>query len=496
MFLQCRPLADVSWESFGTWDRIDVLIVRPVQIEIDAFKGKGNSRQAAKARKTSSVIRELIKAPDCCKEVRKSPAVRVCFRNSLRRDEAAAGVLDYNERDDQLVGIALAFQKENPAEAVWLLSDDTGPMASAQLVGLHCHEVPDSWRLPPETDESDKRVNELQAELARYRKAEPAFEIAPIGTEGRVRADVTMYRGFAESEMRSLLERLRSAYPEKTDFTPEGPTQRELPARGLSAKILQQLTVKEVLEPPTDEQIDSYKREYVAWMKKCEIILGDLADFLNAAIEWPEVAVRIQNTGSRPALNALVVVSTQGGLQLFAPEGDGDNDGESASVKGRNLEPDAGDGDDTVLPAPPVPPTATWKRVESAAVRFPTQVFPTIPSTSGRPFDHSLLLGTRELEVPEVPDPNTLYFKEGGSGKPTTRIELECAQWRHAHEPEEIRVSVMCPLKPGVVSGLVQVKVHAANLTMPAEMRLPVDINVTQVPCGRFAEKLLEQLKA
>jgi len=122
--LQCNPLENVDWSAFSGYARIDVVLCRPVQSEIDALKDGGNSRLVKRARLTST-IRELVSAP---KELRKgAPTVRLVLRHDLRRDETVAQDLDYTERDDQLVGIALGFKKANPDTAVRLLTNDTGP---------------------------------------------------------------------------------------------------------------------------------------------------------------------------------------------------------------------------------------------------------------------------------------------------------------------------------------------------------------------------------
>src|SRR6188508_67432 len=119
VFLQCKPLEQVAWASFGSWDRIEVLLTRPVQTEIDSLKDKGNSRRAARARAMSTRIRELLNAPEERMNLREAPLVVLCLRNDLRRDETAAATLDYGERDGQLVGTAVAFLKANPNKAVW-----------------------------------------------------------------------------------------------------------------------------------------------------------------------------------------------------------------------------------------------------------------------------------------------------------------------------------------------------------------------------------------
>lgn len=75
-----------------------------------------------------------------------------------------ADQLDYRERDDQLVGIAYAFRSENSRNDVRVLTHDTGPMASAKMVGMDLIAVPDEWLLAPETTTADRRITALEAQ--------------------------------------------------------------------------------------------------------------------------------------------------------------------------------------------------------------------------------------------------------------------------------------------------------------------------------------------
>lgn len=54
-----------------------------------------------------------------------------------------------------------------------MLTDDTGPMASARMVGVPFVAIPDDWLLTPEANETEKKIGALQVELARLKKAEP-----------------------------------------------------------------------------------------------------------------------------------------------------------------------------------------------------------------------------------------------------------------------------------------------------------------------------------
>ena len=470
VFFQCKPLEQVDWSPFGTWDSIQVVLTRPVQAEIDAFKGKGNGRQAARARTASSLIRQLLDAEDECMTLRAGPKVVICLRHSLRRDDSVAKELNYDERDDQLVGIALAFKKSNPAEDVRLLTNDTGPMASAKAVGLSYHVVPQEWLLQPETEEAEKREKALKAELSKYKSAEPSFEIKINSSKEKAfEANLTAHTSLTRERVGQLVARLSARNQIATDFGAAEKQEREIGGgvslSGLYGKFG---PAKEVFEPATPEQIKKYKAAYSEWAQNCEKVLSGLAKTLNSRMEWPELAVSIDNAGSRPANDALVVLQVEGSFYLVPKKHKDDAAGEEDEDEDMG---DTAKANNLRLPPPPSPPKGAWKRVNlfSNGLGASAQ----LQAILGRVQQHELL-APRDFKMPVTRDPNGIYFKKGRAGVPYQRVEFTCEQWRHANGPECFEMEIRCPLKKGTHSGLLTVTVHASNLTEPEVFSLPL----------------------
>lgn len=221
LFVQCKPLSDLDWSAWKDYDEVHLYISRPIQAEIDGHKGKGNSRLATRARKTSSLFREILNLGSQGKEIRGSkPRVSIYHRQDLKRDETLADDLCYEERDDQLVGIAALFAKNNPDDEVRVLTHDTGPMASAQMVGVGFYEIPASWLLPPEADESEKQMKKLQEELARLKKAEPTIE-AHLDSGSNFIAERLAFSPLEEVEIATLMKKIMSHFPMATSIAPE-----------------------------------------------------------------------------------------------------------------------------------------------------------------------------------------------------------------------------------------------------------------------------------
>ena len=167
VLVQCKPLEELDWLKWREFDEIQLIISRPVQSELDDQKNKGNDRLARRARRASSLLKEIITSDHGHKLIRDlNPTVKVSVRLDLRPEPSLSNDLDYDHADDRLVGIVKAFAAVERHPAPRLLTHDVGPMASARAVGVTIKSVPDDWLLPPEPSEADKRIRLLEAEVA------------------------------------------------------------------------------------------------------------------------------------------------------------------------------------------------------------------------------------------------------------------------------------------------------------------------------------------
>lgn len=474
IFLQCKPLDQVDWSSFAEWDNIQIILTRPVQAEIDNFKGKGNGRQASRARTTSTLIRKLLDADHQGIALHASPTVRLHLRHDLRRDESVAEDLNYDERDDQLVGTAWAFQKAKPTEDIRLLTNDTGPMASAKSIGLRYHVVPEDWLLQPEAGEAEKREKALAAEIAKYKNAEPLFKIS-VEHDGPIVANISAYAPLTQDEVQELLDRLTERHPLATYFGPAEPKERTIDQGLPSALSAYRLlgATKEVFTPATPEQIEEYKEAYERWRETCLELFKELHIKLNSRLNWPKLTVWISNAGSRPADDALVIFEPEGNFFLI-PTGHRKKISETPRPQ---------------LPVPPSPPKGTWKRLEpymGALAR--------LHGITHESMNEAVTNLLRPPTLPSPPDPNRFYFKEGRAGKISKGFSFTCQQWRHAHESEDFGMTILSPLQSGTQTGLLKVAVHAANLTTPATRHVPLRFTVEIGSCLSYAEQMLSAL--
>ncbi|WP_431324459.1 PIN domain-containing protein [Rhizobium sp. YTU87027] len=62
VFIQCKPLKDLDWSPWKNYSHVRLIVTRPVLVEIDRQKNKGSDRLGQRARKASSLFREMLKA--------------------------------------------------------------------------------------------------------------------------------------------------------------------------------------------------------------------------------------------------------------------------------------------------------------------------------------------------------------------------------------------------------------------------------------------------
>jgi hypothetical protein len=462
----------LDWSAWAQYDEVHLLVSRPVQVEIDKQKGGGNSRLAARARKASTLFRDILGAPNGYIEFKKAqPTVRLYLRPELKRDESLANQLTYEERDDQLVGIASQFSKENVGSDVTVLTHDTGPMATSQLIGLPFSEIPDSWLLPPEVDEAQKKMNALQAENARLQQAEPSFSVrAESNSEpsSPVYWSIPIYVPLSPDEVASLIESIKSRLPIETDFGSRVPVERKATGTNITARILGD---SEKFTPATDDEISTYQSDrYPNWLNECESLFLRIHEELNGRTTWPEVVIIISNTGSRPAADTLVTfaASEQFGIHPPIPQDD-----------------DEVPEPELALPLPPSAPKGRWGWYSGKPSAFGIRHVSTMATLPTYDSISPIRSFTR--------DPNTFYYKNRPH-EPVSSFALTCEQFRHRGEEEVFLLTIFAPMCPGTAAGAIEVRVEAANISNPHITQVPIRLMISETNPLSEAEKLIEKL--
>jgi hypothetical protein len=248
-----------------------VRIPRTVQKEVDQHKQAGNSRRARRARKASSLFREILGAPELRKVVREvGPRVELSFPPLPDPNRKRPRNWTWSRRTTASSRRRWPTGKHiHPGDDVRLLTHDTNPMLTARQCDLPFVPVPDSWLLEPEPDERDKQLAEFQRRLSALERDLPVVGNAAVDADDKplkqVQLLVDTYVDLGEPDLDRLVKEVQARHPIAETFDGYGkpmPTARSI-GLGLSP-----IVPRGHYERPTQEEIAKYRDEdYPNWLK-------------------------------------------------------------------------------------------------------------------------------------------------------------------------------------------------------------------------------------
>ena len=487
LLLQCRPLKDLDWSTWNEFDEVRLIVSAPVLREIDYRKNRGNDRAGKRARAASAMFREML--ADGYKLVHDGrPCVKLFVESQHGYSETLREHLNYQERDDQLIGTVYEFAERTPDAEVRLLTHDTTPLYTAKAYGLATDIIPDVWLLSPENTEPEKELTALRLENARLKNAEPQFESQCLDRAGieiqRYECSFTWFDPLSDAEIDDLMQYLKERFPLVTDFGPQ-----ESAERGVEDSVYRLLGGKEVFVPATDEEIRKYREEsYPQWLEACKESLSNYHQTLQNRAVAPGVVFVAENRGTRPATDALITIEAEGSFQVKPPVQDEENEDDS-NGKSKSFQKNR-----TTLLPPPAAPRGRWKTIGpfSELHHLLTHISgeTALPGNKHNVFQLPQILP----HVPKQRDPNDFYFKPNRPLMPQDTFQLECEQWRHQDGKEEFDCEIHFSPDIDTVKGALVFRIQAGNLAKTQSTRIPVRIGINHLSSFDHARALVESL--
>jgi len=474
LFIQCKPLEELNWvETFPGYQHIRLLISRPVQVEIDRQKNVGSGRIGKRARGASSQFRRMVLNDDNELVIRQSnPRVTMFLTNSVRADPSLADVLDYDERDDELVGIAASCSQTFRLADVALLTYDTGPILSAKTVGIQWIEIPADWLLAPEQSDDKKTIQKLRAQVAALQASGPIVDFKCTSPDGSSASHFNLstryYRPLADTEISELMLQVTSARPMATDF---GQTSR---AERQTINIRQpKLSSTQIFTPASDAEKQQYTlRDYPNWVASVRQFLTDLHLTENEHHDHPVLHLVLENIGSEPARDTLLIVRTKGAI-LVRPY----------------LPSDIDDRPSKCLPAAPEPPRGRWSQAGQKTIVLPKRKRvgeKDRSSSSPQPL-------LAQANASATLDRNRFEYRAGRPLSFVSSFELECPQWRHGKTTEILEVE-LAAADATSAGGAIEIEVHAENLRHVQTFLVPIRLKVEESDVLERAQGLTRAL--
>lgn len=454
LFHEFRPLRELPWEELGTTDEIILIVSEPVQTELDEQKKSRRSRLKKRALEWTKTFRRLVLSDETDIELRQAGPRVVLRLDDTRPDRHVDDVLDIAVADDAIVAIGLALRSRFSDARVAMFSDDLRPLRKARQVSLEAIAIPEDWRREPEQTEEDKARERLEGELALLRRQEPQLILASPASSP-VDYVLPIYDPLSEDQADELIGELLRRHPVETNF------ERDKDGTALGKLPMATVAVSQhVFRPPPRNEIARYtKKLYPDWIETCHERLRQAHETFGMSESGLTLRIELSNEGTRPADDLQVVFECRGDVGIM-PKPNGDS-----SLSGM------GGAEPFSLPEPPKAPHGEWRTIGELdiynggfgqALQYPEM--PPLPRT------------LEDVIRDQKRDPNAFYYRDRPS-VPVSRYDLTCAQFRHADAHEGFDVYVRPSGEAEALDGksaIVEVACHAANLTAPERLKIPL----------------------
>ncbi len=426
LFLHYKPFHEIDWSALGPVDRIEIVVCRTVQTEIDSLKHGRDGRRSDRARRAARTFLQIAQHGPI-EQRAESPQVVVSLYAEPLPNPDLADRLDYSRNDDSIIGHLAQFKEYNPTFDVRLLTRDSGPVLTANSLDIPYVVARDEWLLDLEPDDKDRKIQELTLQVQALRAREPDFDFSynrqPTNRLGHVEIHYETFERLNDAEQAQLLQRLQTLH---------------LPTVIDRDRISQQ-------------SIEEYEqRDHPAWISRCQ----EWMQYVHAVVQLercPEFTISIQNVGTSPATNALVDIRAGGNFQLTAA---------TDALRNMGLFPVMERPTPPAQPQPPPSWSAIWRNTTA--------------------FDQFAL---PKLDLPPlIRDQEDFDYAAEPTLEPETSIRFTCGLWRHSLEPKQFIVRIVPEDFSHRITGEITCTVHAENLAKPAQFKLVVTLSPENRP--------------
>jgi len=471
IFIQCKELKELPWQDIADGDNYLLLLVpRPVAEEIDQFKQGGNVRRSKRARKASSLLRELVLSDNDKLVIRESaPHVEIAFPPELNTQYMKAEGLDLARTDDRIIYEAMKYADTNTDKSTMLLTHDTNPLLTAKKYGLPFQVIPDEWLLAPEPDSRDKELTELKRRLQEIEKCSPQIQVIAKDTNNSLidsySFSIAAYDKLSEKKVEELIEEMKKRNPVVSTFNIPQHSQpnviiaaAQIPGFGWDYQSPDEKVIKEYQEVKYPQWLDSLKHYFTT---------------LHLKLGQPEREVVINfelaNLGNVPAENIVIEFEALGGLYFKLPSVEEDE--ESCSSDG--------------VPDPPAVPEGKLIRRDDFGILSMDVQKGLIRAISPRlEFPHI-------FNKPFIRDRNKFYWKDEKPCMPSKQWSFICDEFRHQVGPEKFEMKLIIPPKTNIEKACVRCFITAKNLPQPVEYMLPIKVHYVKADIEEQTDRII-----
>lgn len=446
-------MEELDWSLVAPESNLSLIVPRAVQEEIDRLKSDGNGRRAKRARNANSILRSVVLSEAEQLVIREKPLeVVLTISPPLPTALQSSGVvhLDPQRPDDAVMIELLNYRETFQDKDAGLLTHDTVPLMTAKRLNIPFVLVPDEWLLKPEPSTEEKKIRELQTQIAAYENSLPKIRfLTPDLPKAAIAKTVVAYPPLTEAELDTLMGLVQGQYPMQKASMQEPKEDRPAWQRANFMHSLGKFV------PPSEAEIKKYEEEeYPEWLLRVRAKIVSMSERIAAEAAAFTLPFEIENFGNAPAVSLYVRIDVSEGLLILPP---GDDDDEEDNGEGKS---DSWD----VFPLPPNVPSGSYKS----------------PLLWQRDFgginDYSFL--NRPLPMIYTAKPTSadeFLWKNARPKTAQSRWEFTCESFRHKTDPEVFEL-VISSLHSKPTGGAMVCRVAANNLIDNVELTIPIKL--------------------
>lgn len=303
-FIQLRDLKDLPWrELFPAAAAIDILVSQTVIDELDRLKTGTNERRRNRARLALRLINTA--SEDSGFNVtlpHNALDLRLVIAMGAVPDWSALPKLDRNRADDQLVAEVITF-----GNGAALLSHDSGPRIRARIMGIQAYEPPETWLLPEERTDDQRKIAQLERMLENALSDRPRI-LASLGTLDEPRESFEFFIPVVEPLPETMQAKLVSAYLDRH------PPRRREERRELA-----------MLVSPMGDSASSYNRKLDRFEDEVKKYFASLHQMVSRAGRAVPIYYAVKNDSGVAAQGLRIEMHVDGDASLFAEQEDAES---------------------------------------------------------------------------------------------------------------------------------------------------------------------------
>jgi hypothetical protein len=215
--------------------------------------------------------------------------------------------------DDRLIGTLLLYRERAKHPRCVLITGDLPLMVKASHYEIEVIEPNETLRLPPELDETEKKLKQTQAELLRYQSREPKLEVLFEDEEKYQKFEMSARSNDPEAEIRAMLDAVRQKHPLLEITTPPQPPAPFVSPNPLVAVAMASVDMQSIgrrFDVGYNDRLKTYYEDYEKWLRAT-------SSFRSLVSRTIELELKVKNIGTCPAEDVHVLLHFPDGFTLY-----------------------------------------------------------------------------------------------------------------------------------------------------------------------------------